>query len=333
MAEIARIEPSGLKCISTFSGGGGSTLGYRMAGINVVWASEFVDAARAVYEVNNPATFVDHRDIREVAAKDVLQKIGMEVGELDILDGSPPCCSFSMVGKRDKGWGEVNFYSGNQHQRTDDLFFEYIRLVRNIQPRSFVAENVKGMIIGKAKGYFRQVFKGLESCGYNVKAKVLDAQWLGVPQHRERVIFIGIRKDLGIMPQFPEPLPYTYSIRNALVGVDPYREPETDMSNIQVGKELAKLNYGEQSEKYFSLIRSHPQKPCPTITVGATSSTGALPPDGCRLWSIAELKRLFSFPDDYKLVGGFRQKGERLARSVPPVMMSHIANSLKGCLL
>ena len=332
MSEISSIEPSGLRCISTFSGGGGSTLGYRMAGIDVVWANEFVDAARSVYEVNNPTTFVDPRDIREIAPDDVLQKIGLEVGEVDIMDGSPPCSSFSMVGKRDKGWGDVSKYS-DVSQRTDDLFFEYIRLLRGIQPRSFVAENVKGMTMGSAKGYFKEVFRGLESCGYRVRAKVLDAQWLGVPQRRQRVIFLGVRNDLDCIPEYPNPLPYNYSIREALEGVDPYREPESDISNTQVGKELARLECGEQSEKYFSLVRSHPHKPCPTITASCcTASTGALPPTGVRMWSIAELKRLFSFPDDYKLLGGFRKRGERLGRSVPPVMMYHIASSLKGCL-
>ena len=96
MKEIARIKPNGLGLISTFAGCGGSSLGYRMAGFKVLWASEFIEAARVVYEANAAkGTIVDGRDIREVDPLEVLKAIGLKVGELDLLDGSPPCASFS----------------------------------------------------------------------------------------------------------------------------------------------------------------------------------------------------------------------------------------------
>ena len=87
------------------------------------------------------------------------------------------------------------------------LFFEYARILEGLQPRAFVAENVAGLVRGKAKGYFKLILKRLKDCGYNVRAAVLDASWLGVPQSRRRLIFIGFRDDLGIAPQFPKPLP------------------------------------------------------------------------------------------------------------------------------
>src|SRR5262249_35052188 len=135
--------------------------------------------------------------------------------ELDLLDGSPPCASFSTAGKREKGWGQVKPYSDTR-QRTDDLFFEYARLLRGLRPRVFVAENVSGLVRGTAKGYFLQILRELKACGSGVQARLLDAQWLGVPQVRRRVIFQGAREDLGREPAFPKPLPYRYAVADAL---------------------------------------------------------------------------------------------------------------------
>ncbi|CAO3439428.1 DNA-cytosine methyltransferase (EC 2.1.1.37) [Azospirillum argentinense] len=126
MAEIAALSWNGFTAASTFSGGG-SSLGYRMAGFRVAWASEFIEAARDTYRANAaPYTVLDPRDIRQVKPEDILSAIGMRPGELDLFDGSPPCASFSTAGKREKGWGRAKAYSDTV-QRTDDLFFEYIR--------------------------------------------------------------------------------------------------------------------------------------------------------------------------------------------------------------
>jgi DNA (cytosine-5)-methyltransferase 1 len=215
MADIRGIPWNGYSVVSTFSGCGGSCLGYRMAGFRVLWASEFVEAAQKVYKLNHPDSILDMRDIRTVQPEDILKATGKEQGEIDLLDGSPPCASFSRAGKREKSWGAVKQYSDTK-QRTDDLFFEYARILEGLQPRVFVAENVAGLVKGTAKGYFKIILARLKECGYNVRAKVLDAQWLGVPQTRGRVIFIGVREDLGVEPAFPKPLPYRYSVRDAL---------------------------------------------------------------------------------------------------------------------
>lgn len=219
MAEIAALPWNGYNAISTFSGCGGSSLGYKMAGFRVLWASEFIPAAQDTYRANHPATILDTRDIRNVQASDILDAIGMKPGELDLFDGSPPCASFSTAGKREAGWGKVKAYSDTK-QRTDDLFFEYSRLIKGVQPKVFVAENVSGLVKGTAKGYFLEILAELKSCGYVVSAKLLDAQWLGVPQMRQRVIFVGVRNDLasqfGVKPVHPKPLAYRYSVRDAL---------------------------------------------------------------------------------------------------------------------
>lgn len=211
---IRRRKRNGLTVVSTFSSSGGSTTGYLGAGFSVLAAVEFIPEAAKSYRANHPTTNLLERDIREVTAQDLLDAAGLKKGELDVLDGSPPCEPFSSAGKREAGWGKENAYSGT-FQRSDDLFFEYARLVEGIQPRTFVAENVKGLVLGKARGYYREILRRLKACGYRVEARVLDAQWLGVPQHRERVIFIGVREDLERDPVFPHPLPYRFTMRDA----------------------------------------------------------------------------------------------------------------------
>jgi DNA (cytosine-5)-methyltransferase 1 len=215
MAEVAAAPLNGFTAVSTFSGCGGSSLGYRMAGFRVAWANEFVDAARDTYRANAPATTLDGRDIRDVTGAEVLDAVGLSSGELDLLDGSPPCAAFSTAGKRQDGWGTVNSYSDTA-QRSDDLFFEYARLVGEIQPRVFVAENVSGLVKGSAKGYFKLILRALRAVGYRVEARLLNAAWLGVPQSRQRLFFIGVREDLNLPPVFPQPLPYRYTVREAL---------------------------------------------------------------------------------------------------------------------
>ena len=359
MADVRSIPWNGLRVASTFCGGGGSSLGYRMAGYKIIWASEFVESARETYRVNaHKDTIIDSRDIRSVSAKDILSVTGLSVGDLDIFDGSPPCASFSTAGKRERGWGKQKQYSDTV-QRTDDLFFEFSRLVRELQPKVFVAENVSGLIEGTAKGYFIEILRELGLCGYRVKCKLLDAQWLGVPQSRQRTIFIGVRNDLNREPIYPKPMAYRYSIRDAApwiyrpsidapsdtitacgTGGDvrynwkvfaPVVEPEADISRYCTGREWEKLRIGEQSDRYFSLVRADPDKPSPTICAshGSSGIASVTHPFERRKFSIAELRRICSFPDDFVLTGTYAQQWERLGRAVPPLMMKAIAETIR----
>jgi DNA (cytosine-5)-methyltransferase 1 len=225
MDDVARLRSTnGYRMISTFSGAGGACLGFEMAGFDVLYASEFVEAARETYAANHPGVPIDPRDIRDVTGQDILDQVGLKSGELDLLEGSPPCASFSTAGKRDDLWGKTKQYS-DRTQVADDLFFEFARIVGEIQPRVFVAENVSGLVKGKAKGYFKLILRALHDQGYNVKAKLLDASWLGVPQSRVRLIFIGVRNDLGLDPVFPKPLPYRYSVREVLPSITHLKYP------------------------------------------------------------------------------------------------------------
>ncbi len=416
MAEIAAIPPNGLKVISTFAGCGGSSLGYRMAGFKVLWASEFIEAARKVYEANAaPGTVVDGRDIRKVDPLQVLRALKLKPGELDVLDGSPPCSSFSTAGKREKGWGKSKKYS-DKEQRTDDLFFEYVRFLKAIQPRTFVAENVSGLVKGTAKGMFLEILRAMKACGYRVEAALLDAQWLGVPQARQRIIFQGVREDLDLAPAFPTPFSYRYSVRDALpwlnsvvhdtsgersIGTVTDRacptitvgglqsnachfkvegttrvvhdtgrpgqspkdvtdrpsptitagpeaaegggprnhfrvESESDISRQAIGREYDTLNPGQSSDKYFSLVRADAALPSPTVTAAGGMNSGiacVTHPTEKRKFSIAELRRICAFPDDFELSGSYAQQWERMGRAVPPLMMKAIAEAVRDRVL
>lgn len=370
MAEIAAVPWNGFNVISTFSGCGGSSLGYKMAGFRVLWANEFVPAAQDTYRANHPDTILDSRDIRQITGQSILDAIGMKAGELDVLDGSPPCASFSTSGKRERDWGEVKAYSDTK-QRTDDLFFEFSRLLAELQPKTFVAENVSGLVKGTAKGYFIEILKTLKACGYQVDAKLLDSQWLGVPQMRQRIIFVGVRNDLvstyGVRPVHPAPLPYNYSVREAIPWIKaqgdnggfgkgqmrPANKPsptigagvntgnghfppslveaETDISRYAIGAEWDTIQPGQSSEKYFSLVKPSLDRPCNTVTSSGGNPTAAsvVHPTEKRKFSIAELKRICAFPDDFILTGTYSQQWERLGRAVPPVMMSHVAAAIR----
>lgn len=373
MAEIAALPWNGFTVASTFAGCGGSSTGYRMAGFRVAWASEFIPAAVETYRANcSPRTQLDTRDIRLVQPQDILDATGLAVGELDVLDGSPPCASFSTAGKREAAWGQVKNYSDTK-QRVDDLFFEYARLIDGLRPKVFVAENVSGLIKGKAKGYFLEILAALKAPGYRVSARLLDAQWLGVPQARQRLIFVGVRDDLELDPVHPTPLGYRYSIRDALPwvmsathgpastsfdkrgerlsidraaptivagaqGSGPHQihvETESDISRFAIGEEWDKLLPGGQSERFFQLVRPDADAPSPTITAagGAPSTAGVTHPTEKRKFAIAELRRICGFPDDFILTGNYSQQWERMGRSVPPVMMSHIAAAVRDRIL
>lgn len=330
MAEIYDRKTNGFKVVSTFSGCGGSCLGFEMAGYDVLWANEFIPAAQETYRANHRGVILNCEDIRKVEARDVLSRIHKEQGEVDVLEGSPPCASFSTAGKREKGWGDVRKYSDTE-QRVDDLFFEFVRLISGIRPKVFVAENVSGLVKGVAKGYFKNILAAMKACDYRVECRQLDAQWLGVPQVRQRVIFVGVRSDLELDPVFPRPLPYRYSVRDALVGCSPTIETEAWIDGQAIGREWDRLKVGGQSDKYFNLVRAPLEDPCPTVTASGGQNSGiacVTHPLVKRKFSIQELKRLCSFPDDFVLTGTYAQQYERLGRSVPPLMMRAVASTI-----
>jgi DNA (cytosine-5)-methyltransferase 1 len=294
MQEIREIPWNGLTVASTFSGCGGSCTGYRMAGYRVVWANEFVPAAQESYRANmSPHCCLDPRDIKSIQPGEVLKVTGLQKGELDLLDGSPPCQAFSTAGQREKGWGKAKTYEHGAKQCNETLFDEYIRLLRGLMPRTFVAENVSGLVKGTAKGYFLEILAALKASGYRVKCKVLDAQWLGVPQCRQRTIFVGVREDLNLEPVHPKPLLYQYSVRDALPWIDKAlhdtggNNPARWAANVDIMNRSSPTitnGIGGMNSCHFKVVPLppsrlksgaygvqdvHPDRPCPTVTIAS----------------------------------------------------------------
>ena len=349
--------------ISTFAGGGGSSTGYRLAGGKILCINEFVEEAQNTYRENYPDTPILPGDIKQLSGKDFLDVAKLDVGELDILDGSPPCSAFSVAGKlshsRDgkhsDGWGQTKNYSdGKMVENIEDLFFEFLRVADDIRPKVIIAENVKGLTIGEAKEYFNKIQNTFEDIGYDVVAKVLDSRYFGISQTRTRVFFIGVRNDITekaglnfmtIGNVFPQELPDVVPLKDALIDLE-YDEEEvkylTDKftktaywrdtgskMEIDPPKVLTGMDYHPKGH-HFNLKRVSQYQPAPTLTAMGSNDTtaGAFHWAEPRKLTIGELKRIQSLPDDFKLTGKWNQKSERIGRMVPPLMMKAIADSV-----
>ena len=349
--------------ISLFAGGGGSSTGYRLAGGNVLCVNEFVEAARDTYRENYPYTKILSSDIKQLTGQDFLDATALEAGELDILDGSPPCSAFSVAGKlshstagkHSDGWGQTKNYSdGKMVENIEDLFFEFLRVAKEIQPKVIIGENVAGLTVGEAKQYFNKIQNTFEEIGYDVSAKVLDSRYFGVCQTRTRVFFIGIRNDitekigltfLNISSIFPTGSKDVIPLGQALEGLE-YDEEEVKMLTEKFSKTaywrdtgskmpqnpdkvLSGMDYHYKGH-HFNLKRVSLKVPAPTLTAMGSNDTtaGAFHWSEPRKLTIGELKRIQSLPDDFKLTGKWNQKSERIGRMVPPILLKEIADSV-----
>lgn len=373
--------------ISCFAGGGGSSTGYRLAGGNILLINEFVEEAIASYKENYPDTPVLVDDIKKYSGEDFLKLANIKPGDLDILDGSPPCSAFSVAGKREKGWagyvedtrqtyfdddgnivqeGELKtkegiktYSDGKTVEAIEDLFLEFIRVAKDIKPKVIVAENVKGITFGEAREKLYEFINSFEAIGYQVTYEVLNAADFGTPQARERTIFICVRDDvaddiglnvLNLNGVFPTKThPEHVSLAEGIDGVvnDPEQEKEL-FDYVQNGfqkkwiemlpfnpsrhmkpsdKEFIHIN---PKRSLFNMIRPAPHLPCPTITQRGNqkSVSGVFHPAMNRKFTIPELRRIMSLPEDYKLTGNFDKQAERIGRMVAPKMMAAVADSI-----
>lgn len=172
------------KVFSCFACGGGSTMGYKLAGFDVIGCNEIDPRMNKVYVENNHPRLNYLQPIQEFKLRKDLPE---ELYQLDILDGSPPCSSFSMAGNRSNDWGKKKkFREGQTEQVLDTLFFDFIDLAKELQPKVVIAENVKGLLIGSAKGYVRRIYQSFDDAGYKLCHTLCDASLMGVPQRRER---------------------------------------------------------------------------------------------------------------------------------------------------
>lgn len=192
----ANIQKNEYNVFGTFICGGGSTMGYKLAGFNHLGGVEIDPPIADVYKTNHKPKHLYNLDIREF---NKLENLPTELFNLDILDGSPPCSTFSMAGSREKAWGkEKVFREGQAKQSLDDLVFVYCDTIIKLQPKVFLLENVKGIIQGNAKVYSKNIVKKMTDAGYNVQVFCLNAASMGVPQKRERVFFIGHKKEYNL---------------------------------------------------------------------------------------------------------------------------------------
>ena len=350
--------------LSTFAGGGGSSTGYRLAGGKILAINEFVEEAQNTYRENYPNTTIVPGDIKELTGTYLMEQAGVKVSELDILDGSPPCSAFSMAGSVSHGEGRTHADAfGKTKQYSDikgvsnveDLFFEFLRVAKDIKPKVIIGENVEGLTMGEAKEYFHKIQNTFEEIGYLVVADVLNASYFGVPQSRKRCFFIGVREDVAdaiglnfmtMYQLYPDKNDVQTTLGEAISDVVNEDKEELDYlfdkisPEKAVGKTLMKMpkdpdkvltgmDYHDKGH-HFNLKRSSLRKPCPTITSmgNLAGVAGTCHPLEDRKFTIKELKRIMSLPEDFKLTGKHKQQSERIGRMVPPLMMKALAESV-----
>lgn len=189
-------EKNGLKVFSCFACGGGSTMGYKLAGCEVLGCCEIDPKMNEVYVKNHNPKYNFLMDIREFN-KLPNEQIPEELFHLDILDGSPPCTTFSMSGDREESWGKKKkFREGQAEQILDDLSFVFIETVAKLRPRCVIMENVEGLLLGEAWSYVQEIYRQFKEIGYQVKHWLCKGENMGVPQKRHRVFFIALRSDV-----------------------------------------------------------------------------------------------------------------------------------------
>jgi len=302
--------------ISTFAGCGGSSLGYKWAGFRELLAIDFEKNACDTFRANFDSPMWQ-RDINTVSGQEILDFCKIKKGDLDLLDGSPPCQGFSTAGKR-----QVS-------DSRNDLSYEFIRLINELQPKVFVMENVSGMVKGKMKGQFNEILKAMKATGYNVKAKLMNAMWYEVPQSRERLIFIGVRPDLNKEPSYPKPMDKVITVREAFQNLDLNTKGlgltplyESYWHSTAQGGSIGKIKSAKKLKNNrvaYSLVKSE-------------GNGGLYHPTECRKLHDKELKRLCSFPVDFKF-GTRKALQEELGNAVMPKMMYHIARHIKENIL
>lgn len=316
-------------------------MGYKLAGFDVIGCNEIDPKMMAAYQANHNPRYAFLEPIQTFKLRDDLPD---ELYHLDILDGSPPCSSFSMAGNRGEDWGkEKKFREGQAEQVLDTLFFDFIDLAKKLQPKIVIAENVKGMLLGEAKAYVLKVYEAFEQAGYVVGHWLLDAQTMGVPQRRERVFFVAIRKDLsdGLLNEvdmFTLAPKVNLSFNEPMI---PYKEIESPFREEKgrhipegIKKYWAMIQPGEDCGKahekghMFQEMKLHPDRVLPTLRAGSNSYYHYQ--DERRLFD-EEILKGGSYPFDYDFVKN--QAIYLVGMSVPPVMTAQIASRVYEDLL
>ena len=337
LSDLKNVPQNGIKVFSTFACGGGSSLGYKRAGCEVIGANDIDPEMAYHYKLNHNPKYYFLCPIRDLLTKELPD----ELYHLDILDGSPPCSTFSMAGSREKAWGKnKKFREGQATQVLSDLFFDYLDLVEHLKPKVAIAENVKGMILGNAKGYTKMVMQRFKEIGYRPQLFLVNAADCGVPQKRERVFFCALRDDIDKPKLVLNPKHRWISAGEATEDV----QVLTDAEKADTKTHGAYMRWWSKTPKgcgfdkackketgkssFFSHVRLDDNAPCPSMTANEGKAGGGF----ChwsepRRMSFRELKRLGSFPDDYKAktdkIGKYM-----IGMSVPPKMTEAVARAV-----
>jgi DNA (cytosine-5)-methyltransferase 1 len=317
-------ESNGLNVFGTFICGGGSTMGYKLAGFNHLGGVEIDPPIADVYRTNHKPLHLYNEDIRVFNGRNNLPP---ELYDLDILDGSPPCSSFSMAGSREKAWGkEKQFREGQAVQTLDDLVFVYCETIKKLRPKVFLLENVKGIIQGNAKAYSKKIVQTMTAVGYTVQVFLLNAASMGVPQKRERVFFIGHRKELGFKPlklAFNEKaIPFKF-VDEGQVNRKPIRDGIKDYYKITpMGKCVSTVH---PKGMYFGTYKQHPEMVSNTCIADSGGGIMLHPTEDGYLTD-NEYIQIGTYPLDYN----FKKIEPKylIGMSVPPVMTAQIAHQI-----
>ena len=326
------------KVFSCFACGGGSTMGYKLAGFDVIGHNDIDKKMVEVYKANHNPKYSFLESITTFAKRKDLPK---ELYELDILDGSPPCSSFSMAGNREKDWGkEKIFREGQELQILDTLFFDFIDLAKELQPKVVIAENVKGLLLGNAREYVRNIYKAFDKAGYYCQHFLLDASKMAVPQRRERVFFISLRKDIANKFLYQQDM-FTVSPKIKVKFNKkeiPFKEIDTDIAEKgenrfspmlnkywdvwKIGKSYSEVNHPSYSG--FGYIKVNPERAIQTIL--AHPESGTYHHKYKRQLNNFEYILCGTYPTDYNFLDN--KAKYLIGMSVPPIMTAQIASQV-----
>ena len=306
-------KSNGLNVFGTFICGGGSTMGYKLAGFNHLGGVEIDKPIAEIYKVNHNPKHLYVEDIREFADRKEYPK---ELYDLDILDGSPPCSSFSTAGNREQDWGkEKKFSEGQTFQRLDDLFFDFIKLAKKLKPKVILAENVKGLIQGNARNYVVRINEALVDAGYKVQLFLLNSASMGVPQKRERVFFICHRKDLD----FPKLKLY---FNESIIPFSRISEDHpTGLLTEKYSQYWDDAKEGGAVGKFGTIRKAKMTDACHTLTSGHIYH-----PTQKRTLVDSEYIKAGSFPNDFNFLK--TDAKYIIGMSVPPIMIAQISKQI-----
>lgn len=324
-------KSNGLKVFGTFICGGGSSMGYKLAGYEHLGGVEIDKRMEKLYVANHDPKYFYLEDIREFNKRTDLPS---ELYDLDILDGSPPCTTFSMSGKREATWGKKKvFKEGQTNQTLDDLVYVYCDTIAKLRPKVALLENVPGLVAGRAKGYAIGIYERLETIGYDVQIFQLNSATMSVPQSRERVFFIARRKDLKypeLKLQFNDkPIYFGAVVDNNSTTHKPLwpsiqvRWPFIEKGDQNLKFADAKYRNKQTYNAFFSTSILYDNVVANTLTSNGTTVYY----DERRNLNDTEYRRISSFPVDYDFCGV--DVRYVCGMSVPPVMIARISEQIR----